>query len=202
MSLTSISGYAEEAPALLVRYEARDFAEVHRSILHLLPPTPARVLDIGAGTGRDAAAHAALGYRVVAAEPVAAMREGGQALHPSPAIRWVADELPDLADVRALGERFDLIMLTAVWMHLDAGERAAGMASLAGLLADEGVLAFSLRHGPVPAGRRMFEVTADETIALAAEHGLDCVLNVRDPSLDGPNIVAGVDWTRLVFRRV
>ncbi|MCH3719072.1 hypothetical protein LZB68_08320, partial [Campylobacter lari] len=79
---------------------------------------------------------------------------------------WVDDALPDLDGLR--GRAFDVIMLTAVWMHLDADERARGMAALAALLAPGGQILMSLRHGPVPSGRRMFDVSADETIALAA----------------------------------
>jgi hypothetical protein len=35
--------------------------------------------------------------------------------------------LPDLDRVHALGERYDLIMLTAVWMHLDEAQRDRAM---------------------------------------------------------------------------
>ena len=50
------------------------------------------------------------------------------------------------------------------------------MPRVAKLLRAEGVLALSLRHGPVPPGRRMFEVTADETIGLAQTEGLRLLL--------------------------
>jgi ubiquinone/menaquinone biosynthesis C-methylase UbiE len=46
--------YAEEAPELLKRYESVSFADHHRSVIHLIPTVPGRVLDIGAGTGRVA----------------------------------------------------------------------------------------------------------------------------------------------------
>src|SRR5206468_6080041 len=78
--------YAEEAPELLKRYESISFAETHRSVMHLIPDEPCDVLDIGAGTGRDAAGFAALGHRVIAVEPTAEMRRGAMALHPSPLI--------------------------------------------------------------------------------------------------------------------
>ena len=56
----------------------------------------------------------------------------------------------------------------------------------------------TLRHGPVPPGRRMFEVSAEETIGLAAPLGLSCVLNrPAESSLRQP----GVSWTRLAFRK-
>lgn len=40
-------------------------------------------------------------------------------LHASPMIEWLDDSLPDLVAVRARKEEFDLLMMTAVWMHLD-----------------------------------------------------------------------------------
>jgi SAM-dependent methyltransferase len=194
-------GYADEAPELLVRYESYAFDVAHRDVLHLLPTAPAAILDIGAGTGRDAAYLDAAGHRVLAVEPTAALREGAMRLHPSPSIRWLDDRLPDLAHVRALNERFELIWLSAVWMHFDAATRAAAMATLASLLTPAGAIMMTLRHGPVPEGRRMYEVTADETMALAAEHNLVCRLNAKpDESQRGANR-AGVSWTRLWFAR-
>ena len=118
----------------LWQYESIAFAEAHKPILHLLPAEPARVLDIGAGTGRDAAGFAALGHRVVAVEPTAAMRAHGMRLHPSPAIEWVDDSLPELAVLSARGETFDVVMLTAVWMHLDEAQRERAMPQVAALV--------------------------------------------------------------------
>jgi protein-L-isoaspartate O-methyltransferase len=159
MRSVQVSGtehYAEEAPDLLKRYESISFADTHRSVMHLIPNEPCRVLDIGAGTGRDAAGFAALGHRVVAVEPTEAMRRGAMALHPSPLIEWLDDSLPDLATVLARGEQFDVVMLTAVWMHLDAQQRREAMPNVAALTRDSGVMIMTLRHGPVPPGRRMF----------------------------------------------
>jgi len=189
-------GYADEVDALVRQYESIPFADMHRPQMHLLPAAPADVLDIGAGTGRDAAGFAALGYRVTAVEPTAAMREAARALHPEPGIAWIDDGLPELASLTGV---FDVVMLTAVWMHLDAAERRAAMARVAALVKPGGVMMLSLRHGPVPAGRRMFDVTADETVALAAAHGLAAVLN--EGARDGLQRRPGVSWTRLAFRK-
>ena len=87
--------YAEEAPELLKRYESISFADHHRSVIHLIPTVPGRVLDIGAGTGRDAAGLVGLGYSVVAVEPTEELRRGAMVLHPSPMIEWVDDSLPE-----------------------------------------------------------------------------------------------------------
>ncbi|MBM3534650.1 MAG: class I SAM-dependent methyltransferase [Alphaproteobacteria bacterium] len=191
----SAAGYAEEADALARQYESLSFEQMNRHLLPLFPLPPARVLDIGAGTGRDAAALARLGHGVVAVEPTAEMRAHGQRLHADAAIEWLDDLLPDLPRLR--GRQFDLIMMIAVWMHLDAEERLAAMATVAGLLAPSGLAVLSIRHGPVPAGRRMFEVSAAETRDLAARRGLECV---HESETDDAYKRDGVTWTRLAFR--
>jgi 2-polyprenyl-3-methyl-5-hydroxy-6-metoxy-1,4-benzoquinol methylase len=80
--------------------------------------------------------------------------------------------LPALPVVTKRGDKFDVVMITAVWMHLDEAQRRRAMPVVASLLSPGGVMTLSLRHGPVPAGRRMLEVSARETIGLAAAEGL------------------------------
>lgn len=176
------------------RYESISFSDAHAPLLLLLPPPPARVLDIGAGTGRDAAGFAALGHAVTTAEPTTALRTRA-----APNIEWLDDSLPDLPFLFQRGGTFDVVVLTAVWMHLDEQQRRYDMPRVAALVQPGGLLMISLRHGPVPQGRRMFEVTATETIGLAREGALACVqhLETGDRLLNRP----GVTWDRLTFRK-
>lgn len=167
--LPSTAGYADEAPRLLERYEAYDPASIYRWLLPHLPEPPADAVDIGAGTGRDAGWLAGLGFRVVAVEPVPEMRQGAQRLHPEESIEWVDDLLPGLPMLE--NRRFDVILLGAVWMHLDPEERAAGMARLASLSRSGALLGMTVRHGPVPTGRRMFEIGDEEVVELASRNG-------------------------------
>jgi len=112
-------GYVEHAASLVPNWQQLSFTDKPEAVLALIPTAPSRVLDIGAGIGVDAAGLAAMGHRVVAVEPVEGLREPGRLLHPSPAIEWVADGLPNLAVLMERPRQFDLIMLSAVWMHLD-----------------------------------------------------------------------------------
>jgi protein-L-isoaspartate O-methyltransferase len=73
--VSGTEGYAEAADELVERYESISFADCHRPVLHLIPRLPGRILDIGAGTGRDAAALAEMGHTVLAVEPTAAFRD-------------------------------------------------------------------------------------------------------------------------------
>ncbi|MFD0278837.1 class I SAM-dependent methyltransferase [Kitasatospora sp. NPDC127111] len=194
--LASNAGYGETAAERVAQYEGVTFEQVHREVLHLFPERPSDILDIGAGTGRDAAALAARGHRVVAAEPTAELRRAGERIHAGSGIRWVDDSLPEAAALRATGERFDLILLCAVWMHLAERERPLAMDALTRLLNPGGRVVLSLRHGPVPPGRRMFAVPADETVAQARARGLDLLIRTPRPDLhDRP----GVSWTVLAF---
>jgi len=193
--IESTRGYEQEAPELLQRYERLPFEQAHPGALDLIPPPRISVLDIGAGTGRDAAWFAARGDDVTAIEPTRAMREGAIALHPAPNITWIDDHLPDLASVR--GRVFDLVWMSAVWMHFDEAERARMMPIVAALVAPGGALMISLRHGPIPEGRRMFDVSAEETKAFARDAGFAC----RHADFFESTFAVGVSWDRLWFRR-
>jgi SAM-dependent methyltransferase len=196
-ALASNAGYGVAADALVAQYESVPFTHVHSHVLHLFPPPPSAVLDIGAGSGRDAAALAGLGHRVVAAEPTPELRALGTRIHADRDIDWVDDSLPELAVLRDRGQRFELILLTAVWMHLDEEQRESGMKNLTGLLADGGQVFLSLRHGPVPAGRRMFAVSPDETVRLARDQGLEPLHLSEHPD---PHGRPGVHWSCLGLR--
>jgi len=193
--INGTQGYEQEAPELLQRYETMAFEHSHSGLLDLIPPPRIRVLDIGAGTGRDAAWFAARGDDVTAIEPTRAMREGAMKLHPAPNITWIDDCLPDVASVS--GRVFDLVWMSAVWMHFDPAERARMMPNVGALVGPSGALMISLRHGPIPEGRRMFDVSVNETEALARAEGLTCARKENIESSYAP----GVFWDRLWFAR-
>jgi SAM-dependent methyltransferase len=193
VQVPGIDGYAAEADRLAVDYERLRSNVTYPVLAGFWPAPPARVCDIGAGTGRDAALFAARGHEVVAVEPTDALRAHGARLHPE--LTWLDDGLPGLVRLRATGARFDLVYVNAVLMHLDANERPGALASLRHMLAPGGVLFITLRHGPVPAGRRMFAVDAADVIA-----GLpDLALAYHRDHRDGMGRDA-VSWSYLVFR--
>lgn len=194
-------GYASEADDLFERYESFAFETVHEAVLPFYPPPPAGVLDIGAGTGRDADWFDKAGYGVTAVEPCDTLRERATRLHPSPSIEWLDDSLPELNHLKDRAESFDLVQLSAVFMHLDADERQVAFSILARLLKPGGRLALLVRHGPVPEGRCMFEVPAEEMLALGAASGLDCLHSVKRDSAGEANRRAGVTWMNYVFEK-
>jgi SAM-dependent methyltransferase len=129
------------------------------------------VLDIGAGSGRDAAWFASQGLEVVAAEPSTAMRTRARSLHSSPLIQWIDDSLPGLTRTYRLGLAFDLILVSAVWMHVPPTDRGRAFRKVIGLLKPGGLLALTLRIGPAEPERAMYPVSLSEIEQLARSNG-------------------------------
>ena len=127
----AIDWYDRHAGEVADGYERLDAERLYAWVADLMPPAPARALDIGAGTGRDAAWLAARGYRTTAVEPCRAMRTIAAARHPEAAVDWVDDRLPDLRKLEADGAAADLVLMNAVWMHLDPADRTRAFPAVA-----------------------------------------------------------------------
>ena len=199
MGTTGTEGYAAEAERFAAYADSIAFEDVHKHWLHLLPATSCRILDVGAGTGRDAAAFAARGHAVTAVEPTTALREHGRLRHARFDIEWIDDTLPQLRSLEDRSGTFDVVVLTAVWMHLDHEQRNQAMPVLPALAAPGGLIVLSLRHGPVPAGRVMFDVRAPETVALAKRQGLS--VELEKPDQPSAYSRKDVTWTWLALRK-
>lgn len=169
---SAMAFYESHAKSLADGYEAVSLEAAHPALVSLLDgefkDKTLSVLDVGAGTGRDAAWLAGKGYRVVAVEPSAAMQEIGKRLHANAKIDWQFDNLPKLDIIRASGETFDLIILSAVWMHLAPEQWRNALESLSSLLKPNGIIYLTLRIGPEEKERGIYAVSAEKVIQLAA----------------------------------
>jgi hypothetical protein len=67
MAWDTISTYHCGFRELTAAYEAFGFEEIHADAMPCLPTKPGLVLDVGAGTGRDAAWFANHGWKVIQA---------------------------------------------------------------------------------------------------------------------------------------
>lgn len=195
----AISGYHGQAALLAQRYDDPALLKIYDPIRALLPEVRDErlALDVGAGAGRDAGWLADQGYNVVAVEPAAAMREEGLRRHGGSAIRWLDDRLPALPAVHGLGLSFDLILLSAVWQHVAPADRPRAFRKLVTLMKPGALLLISLRYGPVPPDRPMFDVSLGEIEGLARLHGLELIRAV--PSDDGQGR-GDVRWTQVVLK--
>lgn len=178
MSSTNINIYNQRASEFFAQYEQVSAEQVHAQWLHLLDSVPSGLaLDVGAGSGRDARFLAARGWDVVAVEPAAALRESAiQYLEEDSTyrchVRWLDDSLPELSQVYALQQKYQLILVSAVWMHLAPSQRARALRKLSGLLAPGGLLVITLRLGSFTDGREAFAVSTDELQKQGRQLGL------------------------------
>jgi len=197
--LEVIAAYDGQADMLAERYEA---ISSERMLAEVLPAIsgggPGRLaLDVGAGTGRDAAWLTSMGYEVVAAEPAAGMRRIAEERHRSSAIRWVSDAMPSLDRVHGLGLAYDFVLLSAVWQHVLPGDRPRAFRKLATLMKPGGVLVMTLRHGAAPPEMRMNPTSTAEVEGLARAFGLE-VLRIAASSDQGGR--PGVTWDVVALR--
>ena len=193
----AISWYDAHAEQLTERYETVPAERIHHWLRDLLPSKTGTVLDVGAGSGRDAAWLASQGYDVVAVEPSGNMRTAARQKYADRPIQWLADSLPGLERTFKSGLSFDVILLSAVWMHVAPSDRARAFRKLVTLLKPGGLLAITLRHGPAEPERGFHPVSEDEIRKLARDHG---AFIERQRSADDHLGRTDVQWTHLAVR--
>lgn len=190
--------YDSHASELSARYSALSSEDVHASWLSVLQErSPGFACDVGAGSGRDANWLAEKGWEVIAVEPSTGMRQQAMA-NSHPNVTWLDDSLPELRCLRAMGHRFDLILLSAVWMHLPPGSRERAFRSLTELLKPGGHLVITLRHGSDDEENRrrgFYSVCASELEAFARSRAVIVTLRERRPDAGGREHLA---WETVV----
>jgi len=162
--------YTNNAEQLATQYDSLSFAQVHISWEMYWPVGGESVLDIGAGSGRDAKYFGELGCKVTAVEPSEGMFGLGKRATQGYDVIWLQDSLPKLQKLEA--SKFDLILVSAVWMHLNDKERVRALAKLSQHLNNGGRLVITLRHGEFSDGRNSYPLNSMQLGEQAEEYGL------------------------------
>ncbi len=192
-----IAHYSSQADTFLAQYQALSASDVHSAWKGLLPES-GLALDVGAGSGRDAAWLCSLGFDVIAVEPAAGLREKAQEQYKHLPVQWLDDALPGLPNTLTLNYRFDFILVSAVFMHLlNPEDRQRAFRKLACLLKPGGRMVITLRHGTAPADRPMAEVHNDELLALGRTHALETLdFGTSSDAMSRTD----VSWSHVVFQ--
>ncbi len=172
--MKNIQFYNQHSEELLQNYTSVTFENVHASWKLFWPLSGEKVLDVGAGIGRDAKWFLDQKCTVIALEPAKEMRDLGKK-HTGEQVQWLDDSLPELSHTIELGMRFDVILVSAVWMHIPPSSRARAFRKLSNLLAPNGRLVISLRHGDFTDGRSSYSCSIDEL----AQFSKDACLHTR-----------------------
>jgi len=181
----TIEHYSKKAQHYYDLYNSVDAESVHSDWKAFLQKSKAgTALDVGAGSGRDANWLAEQGWKVVAVEPADNLRTLAQSnAHNS--VTWCNARLPELNALPHEPTTYDLILLSAVWMHLPEAERPPALKRLAELLSENGTLYISLRFGPNDEARPMHPVSYEELATLAESNGLKARNLNTVPGKDG-----------------
>ena len=181
----TITHYSEKAQHYYDLYNSVNAESVHGDwIAFLHNANKGNALDVVAGSGRDANWLAEQGWKVTAAEPADKLRNLAQA-NSHNSVTWCSASLPELTALPQSPETYDLILLSAVWMHLPEDERPQALKRLSELLSESGTMYISLRFGPNDEARPMHPVSYEELVTLAKRNGLTARNLNPVPSQDG-----------------
>lgn len=191
------AGYYDFDPKSFAdRYDSVTFEAVHPHLRRYLPAN-GRVLDVGAGSGRDARFMAACGLHVTAVEPSAGLRAIGA--RNSEDVEWIDDRLPNLACISDKVERFDFILCSAVLMLVAPEDLEGCFATLSHLLAPAGKLAMNLRAPRLDEPPDLFFAHSDNAVlTAAAATGLICLHRAEAEDALGRR---AYNWRSFVFER-
>lgn len=177
-----IAYYDENAAEVVDRLHTLSHEGVLPEVDALLPEGPFKLLDIGAGSGRDAIWYAEQGHQVTAVEPAENLRMLGMQNTAGHPVRWLGDALPELPTLHASTRSFDVILLSAVWMFLPPDSRLPTLLSLKKLLAPAGHIIMTVQTATGERNELKYFTTPDEFAVLAAESNLEllCCKDIPD----------------------
>ncbi len=181
--------YIKETEPLDMREEVERFAR------HL--PTSARVLDVGAGAGRDSKTLLDKGFKVVALEPSKVFAEHLRSIMGLAVSEMKAQDVEEV-------ETFDGIWACASLLHFDEKKLPKVMQRLCRALRPNGIFYMSFKNGdgvrlPAKDGILFHDMTSDRLSKLATDNGLKVIEMWSNASkLQGTN---EAQWNNIVARK-
>jgi SAM-dependent methyltransferase len=202
MDRQTLEFYDRTAAETAAKYRAVD-QSAWRKLYAEVFPVGGRVLDVGAGSGRDVAMLVAMGFNAWGLEPSEQMRAESERAFPELKGKFLPVGLP-LPENAEVGGPFDGVICSAVLMHVPESELFDAAFSLKRVLKEKGRLLIS-----VPATRpglnvedrdetgRLFKLLQPEYLTLLFER-LGFQLLRRWEDSDGLGR-AGVRWNNFLF---
>jgi len=195
--------YDSHAQETTASYEKVEFSRRVDRFAQALGPS-GRVLDLGCGSGRDAARLLSGGYDVVAADGSEAMLAQATALHPELAGRTARVVLPGPLPFDR--DAFDGVTSWAVIMHVAASELPHVFAELARVVRPGGILGYSVNteragleaEGTDERGRHFTCLAAEAWERLHEEAGFSTMDCEETDDIVGR---AGIRWVTFLARR-
>ena len=193
--------YQQQARSVCERYEQVD-SELFLQGLPLWIQRGNRILDLGCGSGRDAAYLLSEGYDVYGADGSQAMLDRALELHPEPEGRLSLTRLP--ARLEYEDDSFDAVISIALLMHLGSEEIQQVCREIHRILSSHGVFWLSIRMAEATGcedpmkdelGRYMSHLSVETWKALIDSAGFYCTKYYEDEDALGRSC----RWGRFAF---
>lgn len=204
MDIQTTQFYNRNATALTNRYETADVSKMHQQLLEIYGDRFPKLLEIGCGSGRDAAFMVSNGYDVTAVDGSQAMITEANKLHPELNGRLSVIELPH--DLHMLQGHYDGVYSIATLMHLSKIELLPVMMKIVELLREGGLLFFSISIerddtndiGYDEKGRYFNKMTKTQWMQMCNTCNLKCIqISESDDGLGR----GGITWLTIVAEK-
>ena len=203
MDRATINYYNENSEILAELYETANMSAIHGLLLRFLPEK-ARILEIGCGSGRDAAFLVAKGYDVTAIEASPKMLEVAQRLNPELADRITLASVPLQDSDRLLSRQFSAVVCIGTIIHIPDQYLFEFASQVRDLVAPDGILFLSGSIRNLPSqenrdvhGRLIIERAPEEIQLLFERLGFRLLTrHENDDTLGRP-----VKWFTLVMQK-
>jgi SAM-dependent methyltransferase len=199
----TVSYYDENAAEVSRRFESADMSRNHRCLLRHLSPRGARVLEIGCGSGRDAAFLLANGYDIRGVDASAGLIEEALKIHPELQGRLSVGSVPFPQDGALLRGTFQAVVCLAVLMHVPEADLAETVSQIDRMLEAGGTVFLSVSterpgvdgHGRGTGGRLFLERRPEELQGIFERQGFRLAARYDTPDVHARAIA----WHSLVF---
>lgn len=203
MSERTIGYYEANASTTARGYEGVDFGQVLDRVLQYAPRR-GKLLDIGCGSGRDAAFFLRQGYDVTATDGSNAMLREADSYHPELHERLVHHRLPNRLPFDP--ESFDVVTSMAVIMHLREEDLPCVFADIARVARPDAIVAYTVNtaragldeNGNDEKGRRFTCLNGNQWEGLHTEAGLETLHFWESDDLTGR---PGIQWVSFVCKK-
>ena len=200
---STLSFYEANAAEAVADYEAVDFSSVLQPVLEHLS-AGARVLEIGCGSGRDAAALLARGCDVTATDASDAMLTQAAARHPELQDRLLRYAVP--GPLPFASHSFDAVIAMALIMHLAFEDIGKAFGEIVRVLKPHGIFAYSVNTERVGLDERGYDdrgryftcLSTADWEQLHTEAGFETVSLSKERDLIERT---GVSWVSFIARR-
>lgn len=204
VDVSTIVYYDRKAPFLADGYEGAEMGHTHRNpIRHLTEG--GKVLEVGCGSGRDAAFLLSHGFDITGVDASAEMVKASIAKHPELAGLVHQASFPFSDDNPILEQHFDAVVMIATLMHISDQDLFECASQIRQLLIPDGILFVSSslgREGIIKGrdseGRIYIERQPDEIQLLFERLGFRVITTYRNKDSLGRNF----DWITLVLQRI